>query len=697
MKKLSPALVYFLVLCAFFSFIASKIGFTETLFSVAVFTLAGIVPWYFLIARFAPIEGFFEQISISTVFTIVGMAFSGFLASWTGIHFLVFIPTISISVLGYLLLGIDPNGQLAKLKSSFFEIKSIHWLTLAGLTLITFAYLKNEYDSQPIKWDGVWSFYPDTLWQMSLIGENISKSAKYFPYLSGVDLSYPWGLHSFLGTWSYFVGISAAEALLVVWPALFALLAPLVFMVFGTKISGKYITGVLLVLALSTTGQIAISGGEIAASPFIYPVSPTYELGIVLLYSLGFLCICYLKEPIKFTSLVLLSALSFVSATSKASNGPLIVLALVIWIAINLSFKNQITKRLFIAQICILVSAVIGYGVTSSKGAGSITLDPLSFSPSNFINSAIISLSIILIYVLVLIGASITLMLNGVERAKVIGISLFVFGAITITSVLGHPGKSQLYFLWTSYPLLITLTIWALIVVAKKYQTMVVFGVLAIAWLTPQIWGILNISMPLIAKWEPILVLFSYLLVSITFIVTYLGNQGQKISVLLVISIATLGAVGIQTPKITPLNYSFQTDSTDSNALSYQDVELLSYLKSKSDPTDLIATDFHCTNDSISSQKCDGKYFAINAYSERRTIISGWAYTQLGDTPATSSVLNDNDRAVNNSSPENVDFLKQRKVKWLITHSSPNNQSELNKVAVPVKTGDKMTLWLINQ
>jgi hypothetical protein len=104
------------------------------------------------------------------------------------------------------------------------------------------------------------------------------------------------------------------------------------------------------------------------------------------------------------------------------------------------------------------------------------------------------------------------------------------------------------------------------------------------------------------------------------------------------------------------------------------------YVRDHSRPDDMVATNAHCTEPGTSV--CDVHAFWISAYTERRILIEGWAYTaKANDTPQgrTGSgdlpfwnppLLAENDAVFTRPSPAAIGEITERyPVRWLVVDS----------------------------
>jgi hypothetical protein len=61
-------------------------------------------------------------------------------------------------------------------------------------------------------------------------------------------------------------------------------------------------------------------------------------------------------------------------------------------------------------------------------------------------------------------------------------------------------------------------------------------------------------------------------------------------------------------------------------------IDVARWLRDHSDPDDLVATNLHYTCYTRLDNACDNRSFWVSAYSERRILVEGWAYTTKSTT-----------------------------------------------------------------
>jgi hypothetical protein len=104
-------------------------------------------------------------------------------------------------------------------------------------------------------------------------------------------------------------------------------------------------------------------------------------------------------------------------------------------------------------------------------------------------------------------------------------------------------------------------------------------------------------------------------------------------------------------------------------------VEAARWVRDRSSPDDVIATNSHCR--SVHNDRCDARLFWLSAYSERRVLVEGWAfaprvassggYVRFWD----QDLLRRNDAAFTAPTADGLRELRERHgVRWLVVDRS---------------------------
>jgi hypothetical protein len=116
-------------------------------------------------------------------------------------------------------------------------------------------------------------------------------------------------------------------------------------------------------------------------------------------------------------------------------------------------------------------------------------------------------------------------------------------------------------------------------------------------------------------------------------------------------------------------------------ALTPWNIEAARWLRDHSSPDDVVATNVHCR--AVREGRCDNRMFMVAAFTERRVLVEGWAFTPHANEDLARTFkpyeiqryvspfwdparLAANDLAITDPTPERLDELRDRwGVRWL--------------------------------
>ncbi|MET8054463.1 hypothetical protein ABZU75_43505, partial [Streptosporangium sp. NPDC005286] len=203
--------------------------------------------------------------------------------------------------------------------------------------------------------------------------------------------------------------------------------------------------------------------------------------------------------------------------------------------------------------------------------------------------------------------------------------------------LLGHPGRSQLFFLWGAYPYLVIVAVYGILVLLRHAQVslgeaMCSAGAGAVAaYAIPVLCGV---RIPLgpgegdTVLYRPYIVLaVAVVLVAAVLVVRCGGLRGWA---LVTIMLAAIGLPAYGNAR--GLSVMDRLIGKGSHAVRpvaspvpLGALEAGRWLRAHSDPDDLVATDAHCRWGY--EDPCDTRQSWVAALSERRVLTEGWTYT----------------------------------------------------------------------
>lgn len=665
---------------------------SQIVIGLTLFLALGLVPSSLLLSRSKIKLAIVELAVISTLIAISFFAISGFVYSLTKSFFLGTIPIIALCLSGYFFLFSKLKKNVIGFVRLVADEKTSTWVGLSSITLISNGFLLGTLDKQPLTWSGNWDFYPDVMWQVSIVSENLSRPLEVFPYVLGVPFEYPWALHSFLSFWANISSASAWSTVAVLWPTLFALVGGAALFALGRSITKSNLIATATALVILTTGQMRFIGSELAAPVFYYSASPTFELGLLFLIGLWLIGAQIGKAKISLLAGLVVQLLVFCATATKSSNGPIIIISIIGLVTVLLLKKvNNIPKANWFWAGGAILSALLSYFIFVSGTSGVVEITPLSFLADNFANNKVVALSIILIYLLISLGSF--YVISKFINKNITAWALLIPSAfgLFVTAVLGHPGKSQLYFLWTVSPFILLMLVTAIGALHHKKLLGSFFIAFSISIITPELFSMLQITQDRVLFLQPLLVLFLCVAGSCSVLFLIFPQSPHK-ALLPIICISLLGLAGLQVHELRQVTYSSASETLTSSSISDKDAELLISLKENSSQTDVVATNKHCMNVPDNQVPCDGKAFFISAISERRTLVSGWSFTPKGNVFWDQTLLTMNDSFFTTPDLSGYQSLKSKGIEWLIQDTTIST-SDLSEFANLVNTGTTLQLW----
>ncbi|MBA2639943.1 MAG: hypothetical protein H0U77_08115 [Nocardioidaceae bacterium] len=224
---------------------------------------------------------------------------------------------------------------------------------------------------------------------------------------------------------------------------------------------------------------------------------------------------------------------------------------------------------------------------------------------------------------------------------------------------LDHPGLSQWYFLWTAEVPVSILAAWGLVLVLERSSrpvmlaaTGAVVGVIAVSVTLGLFVPLATTESSSLRAWSAFSV-FAALTVGLAMVAARVVPTASPRAVTTALSIML---VAVTVAGIVPAVQNATADSPDlrtatattPGAFHDGQVEAARWIRDHSGADDVVLTDRHCRGAEVPT--CDRRRFFVTAYSERRVLVEGWAYTDRG---------NESSPGMEDSSPRSVAFWDQ--------------------------------------
>jgi hypothetical protein len=614
----------------------------------ATYLIAGFIPGYLTWGCAFHEKSMLIRAAMGSVFGLVLFGLGSILAGYTESEFGRIAPAlIAYTVWASQLKRKIPLSVAREL--SFSGIQNI-FLYLGTIVAIMIGVKKTSatLESQPLIWDGWWNFYQDLFFHISMVSESGARLPQSFPFSPDIPLAYTWFGHGVLGNISSISNSSAATMVLQFWPALFAFILPVV--IAGTTLAiskSPVAAGISPLIYLTLTGPEIINWTFLTFNA-IFPISLTFEFGVLflclLLVSLSRTSVSE-RTIYLFGQLVIVFLVTFAFAGSKGNASPIILSFLGFFFIKKLLLGKR--WNLLTAHAIPLIGGLIAAIFLLVRSGGALSVKPASIFIGYYENPIILQTRGTLVLTLWLVSSIVIILLTTRfrEALEVVGlISLGVLAGIIPFLIFDHPGKSQAYFYWGIFPLI----------------------VIVVAWATA------NVRILIRFEKRP----WPIVIVSVAMLIILSSFYRQ--------------------------DFKFDQDvwsSADSGTnLNFETVMALNYIRDNSDPNDLLMTNKHCFG---AGAGCgDDRYYVATAFSERRALIESFIQTDA-DIREKSVLLYTDKRRVNDlfyASPTTAlaDQLKGWGVKWIYVNKSVGTVADFSPFAELRMDNANAAVWYFN-
>ncbi|MFI7443333.1 hypothetical protein [Nonomuraea indica] len=620
------------------------------------------------------------------------------------------------------------------------------FLALVTAALVAWSAVK-FFATHAVAWPALGTAAPDMPFHLALIGELRHHMPPMVPMVAGEPLAYHWFVYAHLAATSWVTGVEPLILLfrLGVLPMLAALvvLAGLTGRRLTRTWSGAAVTVVGTVLVGAPSLYLGANGlftwGGIPDTAWI---SPTQTLGALLFAAVVLVLLDLLEDRPRDVRAWCLAGVLLVALTgAKATYLPLLGAGLAVVAAVRVVRGRRpsrpVLAGLALTAACVLFAQFVLFG----RARQGLVVDPFSFMRHtwNELTGAAgttaggvpgIAAIHLICWLVTWLGIAGLAARPGQLTRPAVTLMLGIGGAGLAAALLfGHPGRSQLFFLWGGYPYLAAVTAWGLLVLVRwaglsaRAAAAAAGAGLAAAYLVPLLCGV---TIPLAPGLDPRLLYRPYLVLvaaAVTAAVLLALWRGVRHAAALVV--VALAAVGLPAygharvlsaldgfvsapapssvpPSAPPSAPSSAPPSAPSSAPSSATASTTApargpvtermipeggltagrWLRAHSAPGDLVATNAHCRWGR--ENPCDSRFPWVAALAERRVLVEGWAYTAANlsrwrpGLPPESlpfwdrDLLALNDAAFRAPSAKVMSELRERHgVRWLFAEERP--------------------------
>ena len=554
-----------------------------------------------------------------------------------------------------------------------------------------------------------WPSDEDETFNLSLVGELRHHFPPQYPFTDAGALTYQWFVHAHMAASTWLTGLEPLMVYRRFDVLVLSVLAVLSAGVLTMRLSGRVWPGAVASGLLVLVGSFDLSGavrGEAAPEERFLDGglllnSPTQTFAFALLPTVVILCLEILGErrphAREWTALVV-GTLALSGA--KATAVPVLLAGFVAATLISFWRRKSVPWRaLGGASVC-AAALMLSAGVLYGGDSYSLRFDPgqtttffmtrLGVGGHGTVVIGVVTVSLLLMWLVSAAGA-VGLLVSARLRwdSRVWWLTGAAASGLGATFMLAHEGMSQLYFGRTVAPLLAVMCAWGLaeifprgtgvrearralvIAMVAGFSLLAVRAVTESLRVTREVEG-RSVSEPLLRLWInlPALLLVVLAFAVVRVVVRDLSKgavvlRGRTLVVFLV-------GLGLARSLAFVVGHYPDADVTEANAgIPPGGLAAARWLRQHSEPGDRAATNAHCLP-AKTAAVCDSRHFWMSAFSERRFVLEGWAYTRYQEDwtagywgPAATLHANDQIFAAPTSHVA-VRFLEAENVRWLL-------------------------------
>lgn len=574
--------------------------------------------------------------------------------------------------------------------------------------------------------------YVDMPYHLALIGELRWHVPPTVPYVAGLPLAYHWFFYAEAAATSWATGIDPL-VLLYRLSVLPMVLAFIVLTAFGARrLTGRWWPGAvaawIAVLGTVATPYAGVRGSVFDAQTLRATwISPTNALGLVVFAALALAILDVVAggAPLTRRRAALIALLLVAASGAKATLLPLLLAGLVVVLVVSAVARRGLDRRALVLAGMTVVAAAAALVLVYRGSSGGIvvgieSLQRMPVSEWADLASAHPPESVALWLAALGVAAALWSFLwaggfglLAVRRWTPVTPGIVLVGGICAAAIgavvlFRYPGLSEVYYLRDAagaFAIVAAAGIAALApakvsprAVAVAMAVAAVVGTVAVLLVTAASKRFLrtvssaSIAHVILGLAVPVVALAAVLAVGalVAHAATHRFTPLSRATPLLVVALA----MGFSGPPVGALLAAPRPPAGPS--ISADGVTAARWLRDHSSPDDLVATNLHCLPASPARTTCDARHFWVSAFSERRILVEGWAYTREAQSAAVAAGnpdlvdvpfweparLGANDAAFVDPSPTTVGALRSRfGVVWLFADLSRSNAGALAAAA----------------
>ncbi|MEQ4717339.1 hypothetical protein [Nonomuraea sp. B19D2] len=508
----------------------------------------------------------------------------------------------------------------------------------------------------PLTWPELARYSDDVPFHLGLIGELKHHMPPMSAIVAGESQFYHWFVYAHWAAASWITGVEPLVLLLRL--GVLPMLAAFVVLIglLARQVTNSWKGGMLAVLATLGVGAPRLFLGSVGTFTWggINDAawgSPTFTFGALLFVPVVLLVADLLgKRRHERAAWLLLGVFLIAVMGAKATYLPLLLVGLLLAVVAG-AMRRRVPwpalLALVLAGACLLFAQLVLFG---GQRQG-LLVAPFSYMGTVWqdLTGALVDVSpsltsVLGVTVVYLLAWAVTWspVLGLLSRpglvirsdvAVMLGIAAAGLGA---TVVFDHPGRSQVYFLWASYPYLAVLAVFGTLVILRRAcvprrMTLCAVGAgLVGAYVIPLLCGV---RAPLGPGRPDFVLLLPYIALVVVAGLTVIVLAGLRRAMrgwaLIIVAMAVIGLPAAHHARaLSFLSRGGTEPSAPEVPASVIPQGVLSaarWVRGHSTPDDLIATNVHCRWGL--EKPCDSRQFWLSALAERHVLVEGWAFT----------------------------------------------------------------------
>ncbi|GLW96932.1 hypothetical protein Misp02_10190 [Microtetraspora sp. NBRC 16547] len=505
-----------------------------------------------------------------------------------------------------------------------------------------------------LTWPGLGTFVNDVPFHLALIGELKHHMPPTLPMVAGEPLLYHWFVYAHLAAASWITGLE--PLVLLIRLAMLPMLAALVVLI---GMTARRVIGLWGGASLAVVGSIFVaipslylgSNGSFTwgGIPDLAWTSPTQTFGALLFAGVVLLLIdTYRHRAHALRQSLLTGVLLLAVMGAKAIFVPMLAVGLLAVAAVEIVRRRRPSRptvtALAITTGCFLYAQLVLFGGVREA----VIVAPLYFVQTSWGEltglgelavpppGSLLALTMVCLLGLLITWSGILGLLSRPRSllrpplVLMLGIGAVGFGTALL---LGHPARSQLFFLWGAYPYLVIVAVCGIFAVvrraglSRRATIAAVCAGLVAAYLIPLLCGVrvpLRPGQSDAALIRPYVVLLVIAVVVAVVAIAALGRL-RAAAVLIVMS-ASIGLLAdAHAFVLSHLPGRGPGAAEQAQVVPPGAMTAGRWLRAHSDPDELVATNAHCLWGR--EVPCDSRHFWVAALSERRVLVEGWAFS----------------------------------------------------------------------